>query len=45
MIEYMIPLLQSFLLVSYLEFWFFPLIAMAFLAFFPRFVRRLTQWS
>lgn len=39
MIPYIIPLLGSFLSTDYLDLWFYPLFALAFLATVPRLIR------
>lgn len=43
-IEYIIPLLASFLTVDFMSYWFFPLLALAFLATVPAIIRKFTQW-
>ena len=44
MITYFIPLLASFLDVSWLRFWFYPLFALAFIATVPSLLRSVCFW-
>lgn len=44
MIAYMIDLISAFLYLDYMEFWFFPLLALGFLSCVPVIVKRLFLW-
>lgn len=44
MILYIIPLLEAWANLEFLRMWFFPLLALAFLATFPRIVRKFVEW-
>lgn len=39
-----LDLVTSFLDLGFLNLWFFPMLALAFLAFFPTFIRSLFTW-
>ena len=45
MLEYIIDLLSAFLYIEYMEFWFFPLLALGFLSSCPAIFKRFFVWG